>query len=244
MSFFRLLSAARARLVLRPATHRRGPEQESGKVELDPAEEFQKVQRGLRRLSLASDRSAGLLDGMVNRLDEIQQTLLEMRRPAQRAVSLEEAALLHVLDRLDLALEAPQLSVAALSTIESARNELLAAVRWEAVAVLGARPDGTGIRIADLIDPEKLGARGEFDSDARGESDSGAHAESDSAAHADSEARGGPGPGGVARAPAAEARIERVLEQGYRRPDGSLLRPAVVVAARVAEPPLNRHDSA
>jgi hypothetical protein len=58
--------------------------------EIDVPEEFQKVQRGLRRLSLASDRGGELLQAVSTRLDEMQQVLLRISRPQQVALTLDE----------------------------------------------------------------------------------------------------------------------------------------------------------
>lgn len=160
--------------------------------ELDVAEEFQKLQRGLRRLSLASDRSGEILQAVSARLDDIQQRLLQANRPARIAVALEEADVLRVLDQLDRAGSLTELPGAARELMTAAKNVLLQAAGWQPIAVTGAKPEGVDLRIAEFI----------------GEPVTNGH---------------------------HNARIDRILEQGYRRADGSLLRPGVVIAA--ASPP-------
>lgn len=155
---------------------------------LDPAEEFQKLQRGLRRLSLSSDRSSEILQAVSSRIDELQQSILKLSRPHEVALGLEEREVLGILDQLDRAAAIPDLPEAARPPIEAAKATLLASARWQVIALMGANPEGTDIRIA-----EYLGASNED-------------------GHAD-------------------VRIHRILEQGYRRADGSLLRPSVVIAA-------------
>lgn len=170
---------------------------------VDTAEEFQKVHRGLRRLNLASDRNAALLEAVGARVDAIQQALLKTSQPQQSAVALDEAQLLGILDRLDRVAGVPGLPPAAGSWIDDARGVLLERADWAAVALPGAAPDGVDIRITELVgDADDAGDAGGAAGDARG-----------------------------------RAVIHRVLEQGYRRADGTLLRPAVVVAAA------HRHDS-
>lgn len=154
--------------------------------EVDLAEELQKLHRGLRRLSLASDRSSEMLQAVSARLDDIQQRFLQMSRPARVGITLEEATVLRVLDQLDFVSSAMEPG-AALERIGSARSTLLQAAGWQPLAVPGARPEGIDIRIAERI----------------GEPAGNGH---------------------------DEVRIVRVLEQGYRRADGSLLRPGVVIA--------------
>lgn len=154
---------------------------------VDVGEEFQKVQRSLRRLSMASDRSAETLQNVSTRMDEMQQRLLQMSRPARAGVPLAEGELLRVLDQLERAASLVGTD-AALEPLAAARDALLAASGWQAVAVTGAPPVGTAIRIAEVAP-------------------------------------------GVSAGSGDDMRIARVLEQGYRRSDGSLLRPAVIIAA-------------
>jgi hypothetical protein len=158
----------------------------------DVGEEFQKVQRSLRRLSMASDRSGELLQNVSTRLDEMQQRLLSMSRPARASVSLGEEEVLRVLDQLERAASIIEHGTAALEPVISACDALLLASGWQRVAVAGARPEGTAIRIAEVTP-------------------------------------------GVA-AGGGDVRISRIIEQGYRRSDGSLLRPAVVIAAPAGSP--------
>ncbi len=159
--------------------------------ELDVAEEFKMLQRGLRRLSLASDRSGEILQAVSTRLDDIQQRLLQMSRPARIGVTLEEADVLHVLDQLDRAEGVAEMSDTARQLMKGAKNALLRAAGWQPIAAAGAKPEGVDLRIAELI--------------------------------------GEPSPDGH-----QNVRIHRILEQGYRRADGSLLRPGVVIAARAS----------
>jgi molecular chaperone GrpE (heat shock protein) len=158
-------------------------------------EEFQKVQRSLRRLSMASDRSGEILQTVSTRLDEMQQRLLQMSRPARAGVSLEEADVLRVLDQLERAASMIDGPVPSLEPLSAARDGLLRAAGWQPVALRGARAEGTAIRIAEVAEGAPPG-------------------------HED-------------------VRIGRVLEQGYRRADGSLLRPAVVIAAPAGSPTLS-----
>jgi hypothetical protein len=157
-------------------------------AELDASGEFQKVQRGLRRLSLASDRSGEILQAVSTRLDEMQQILLRMSRPQQVALTMGETELLGVLDQLDRAAGMTDLPALARDLVEGAKSVLLSAAEWQPIAVTGAKPEDVGIRIAESI----------------GESVTNGH---------------------------ADVRIHRILEQGYRRADGTLLRPGIVIAA-------------
>ena len=157
-------------------------------AELDVAEEFQKLHRGLRRLSLASDRGGEILQAVSARLDEMQQRLLQIGRPQRVAVALEETDLLRVLDQLDRAAGLAELAAPACELVAGAKDALVQAAAWQPIAVTGVKPEGVGIRIAEFI----------------GES--------------------------AVNSP-TEARIHRILQQGYRRADGTLLRPAIVIAA-------------
>jgi molecular chaperone GrpE (heat shock protein) len=165
-------------------------QQAPSEPKLDVAEEFQKLQRGLRRLSLASDRSGELLQAVSARLDEMQQRLLQMSRPQPVALTLNESDLLRVLDQLDRAAGIAELPDPARELMEGAKSALLQAAGWQPTAMTGAKPEGIGIRIAEVIG----------DSTANGQGD---------------------------------ALIHRILEQGYRRADGTLLRPGIVIAASV-----------
>jgi hypothetical protein len=168
--------------------------QASPEPELDVAEEFQKVQRGLRRLSLASDRGAEMLQAVSTRLDEMQQVLLKISRPQQVALTLDETELLRILDQLDRAAGMADLPALARGLVEGAKSHLVSGAGWQPTAIAGAKPEGVGIRIAESV----------------GESQGNGH---------------------------ADVRIHRILEQGYRRPDGTLLRPGIVIAATA--PPSN-----
>src|SRR5260370_11331755 len=76
-------------------------DQSSVEPALDPVEEFVKIQRGLRRLSLASDRSGEILQAVATRLDEMQPTIPNQDRPQQAALVLDEAPVLNLLAQLD-----------------------------------------------------------------------------------------------------------------------------------------------
>jgi len=154
---------------------------------LDPAEEFVKIQRGLRRLSLASDRSGEILQAVATRLDEVQQTILNQNRPLQAALILDEAQLLNILDQLDRLASIPDLPAVAGPLVQEAKTALLGRARWQPVALTGSAPGGADIRIAEFI--------GEPEAEGR-----------------------------------ADIRIHRILQQGYRRADGTLLRSGVVIA--------------
>jgi hypothetical protein len=155
---------------------------------LNPADEFLKIQRSLRRLSLASDRSGEILHTVSGALDEVRQALLRMNRPQQTALTLDEAQLLNILDRLDQLARVPDVPAAARSLNAEAITALLAGARWQPVAFIGAKPVGSDIRVAEFIGDTQV-------------------------------------PGH------ADAIIHQVIEQGYRRCDGTLLRPGVVIAA-------------
>lgn len=189
---------------------------ETGEPPVDTAEELQKIHRGLRRLSLAADRNAALLEAVGVRVDGIQQTLLKTSQPQQSAVSLDEAQLLRILDQLDRLAAVPGLPPAAGTWIDDVRSVLLERADWTAVALPGAAPDGVDIRITEVVD--RTGDANDL-GDAPGKDDAGAAGGAGGAA------------GRIDGNRRAQAVIHRVLEQGYRRADGTLLRPAVVVAA-------------
>lgn len=152
--------------------------------EIDTAEEFAKIQRGMRRLSLASDRSGEMLQAVASRLDEVKQAMLTLHRsPPQAALTLDESQLLHLLDQLDRFAGVPDMPPAAGPQLHEVKSALLSRARWLPVALIGAAPGGADIRIAEFI----------------GEPDT-------------------------------QVRIHRILQQGYRRADGTLLRPGVVIA--------------
>ncbi len=166
----------------------------SAAPDLDPAEEFQSIQRGLRRLSLASDRSGQMLEAVAVRVDEVQQLIIEGGRQPEVALALDEADLLDLLDRLDRMAELPDLPRLARSLLAEMTDALLAMARWRPVARAGSRPEGSDIRIAEYLGEATL-------------------------------------------AGTPDVRIFRVLEQGYRRADGTLLRPGVVVASATGTDP-------
>jgi|SRR5271165_4744250 len=173
----------------RPAFWRRcRSDPDPARAAFDPADEFQKIQRSLRRLSLSSDRSGEILQVVSSRIDELQQSLLKLSRPQQVVLGLEEHELLGILDQLDRAAAVPDLPEAARALIDASKSALLSGARWQAIALMGANPKGADVRIAEFL----------------GESNGNGH---------------------------ADVCIYRILEQGYRRADGSLLRPGVVIAA-------------
>lgn len=154
----------------------------------DTAEEFAKIQRGMRRLSLASDRSGELLQAVAGRLDEVKQTLLTLNRPQQAALSLDEPQLLNILDQLDRLTNIPDVPSATGPLVHEIKAALLSRARWLTVALVGNAPSGADIRIAEFV----------------GE-------------------------------PQTDVKIHQILEQGYRRADGTLLRPAVVIAGAATQ---------
>jgi molecular chaperone GrpE (heat shock protein) len=197
MSLLKLFAAWFARLValFRPRSRALSAAVPGSLTAVDAAEEFAKLQRGLRRLSLASDRSGELIDGVAARLDEIRQTLEQMRRPPQVALSLKESDLLQMLDQLHRAAAAGELPAAARAAIEAVQSTLLAGAGWTRVTAPGARAEDTAVRIAEFV-------------------------------------------GEMPDNPGVDIRVHRVLEQGYRRADGALLRPGVVIAAAASAPAL------
>ena len=148
-------------------------------------EEFAKLQRGLRRLSLAHEQHGEQLQGVAARLQDLDQNVMRLALRGAREVAIDEDTWLRCLDRLDRSLRLPGLPEAARESLRDLHETLCSAAGWRAVANLGAAPEGVHLRIAEaLTDPG-----------------------------------------------AASYRIRHILEQGYLRPDGSPVRPAVVVVA-------------
>ena len=148
-------------------------------------EEFAKLQRGLRRLSLAHEQHGEQLQGVAARLQDLDQNVMRLALRGAREVTIDEDTWLRCLDRLDRSLRVPGLPEAAGESLRALHEALCSAAGWRAVAILGAAPEGVHLRIAEAL----------------------------------------PDPG------AASYRIRHILEQGYLRPDGGAVRPAVVVVA-------------
>src|SRR5260370_9753051 len=115
-------------------------DQSSVEPALDPVEEFVKIQRGLRRLSLASDRSGEILQAVATPLDEMQQTILNQDRPQQAALVLEEAQLLNLLDQLDRLASIPDLPPVAAAVVQEAKAALLGRAPWRPVHLPRSAP--------------------------------------------------------------------------------------------------------
>ncbi|MGH7418966.1 MAG: hypothetical protein ACREKB_14430 [Candidatus Rokuibacteriota bacterium] len=164
-------------------------------------DEFAKLQRGLRRLSLAHEQHGEQLQGVAARLQDLDQNVMRLTLRGAREVAIDEDTWLRCLDRLEWSLRVPGLPEAAGESLRAIHETLLSAAGWRAVAMVGAAPEGVHLRIAEVL----------------------------------------PDPG------AASYRIRYILEQGYLRPNGGAVRPAVVVvvgprggsgaAPLAAEPP-------
>jgi len=148
-------------------------------------DEFAKLQRGLRRLSLADEQHGEQLQGVAARLQDLDQNLMRLALRGAREITIDEDTWLRCLDRLERSLRVPGLPEAAGESLRALHEALCSAAGWRAVAILGAAPEGVHLRIAEVL----------------------------------------PDPG------AASYRIRHILEQGYLRPDGGAVRPAVVVVA-------------
>ena len=148
-------------------------------------DEFAKLQRGLRRLSLAHEQHGEQLQGVAARLQDLDQNVMRLALRGAREVAIDEDTWLRCLDRLDRSLRVPGLPEAAGESLRALLEALCSAAGWRAVAILGAAPEGVHLRIAEVL----------------------------------------PDPG------AASYQIRHILEQGYLRPDGGAVRPAVVVVA-------------
>lgn len=154
-------------------------------------EEFAKVQRGLRRLSLAHDQHGEQLQEVAARLQDLDQNVMRLALRGAREITIDEDTWLHCLDRLDRSLRVPGLPEAAGESLRALHEALCSAAGWRAVATVGAAPEGVHLRIAEAL----------------------------------------PDPG------AASYRIRHILEQGYLRPDGGVVRPAVVVVGGPKQDP-------
>ncbi|MGQ0594585.1 MAG: hypothetical protein ACT4QB_18705 [Gammaproteobacteria bacterium] len=148
-------------------------------------DEFAKLQRGLRRLSLAHEQHGEQLQGVAARLQDLDQNVMRLTLRGAREVAIDEDTWLRCLDRLKWSLRVPGLPEAAGESLRAIHETLLSAAGWRAVAMVGATPEGVHLRIAEVL----------------------------------------PDPG------ATSYRIRHILEQGYLRPNGSAVRPAVVVVA-------------
>jgi hypothetical protein len=158
---------------------------EAKSIEAKIIDEFAKLQRGLRRLSLAQEQHGEQLQGVAARLQDLDQNVMRLALGGAREVTIDEDTWLRCLDRLDRSLRVPGLPEAAGESLRALHQALCSAAGWRAVGNLGAAAEGVHLRIAEVL----------------------------------------PDPG------AASYRIRHILEQGYLRPDGSAVRPAVVVVA-------------
>ncbi|MGH8574328.1 MAG: hypothetical protein ACREX8_17390, partial [Gammaproteobacteria bacterium] len=169
-----------------PAATPSGPSPTEAKnIDAKIIEEFAKLQRGLRRLSLAHEQHGEQLQGVAARLQDLDQNVMRLALRGAREVTIDEDTWLRCLDRLDRSLRVPGLPQAAGESLRALHEALCSATGWRAVAILGAAPEGLHLRIAEVL----------------------------------------PDPG------AASYRIRHILEQGYLRPDGGAVRPAVVIVA-------------
>jgi len=154
-------------------------------IEAKIIDELARLQRGLRRLSLAHEQHGEQLQAVAARLQDLDQNVMRLALRGAREVIIDEDTWLHCLDRLDRSLRVPGLPEAVGESLRALHEALCSAAGWRAVAILGAAPEGVHLRIAEAL----------------------------------------PDPG------AASYRIRHILEQGYLRPDGGAVRPAVVVVA-------------
>ena len=154
-------------------------------IEAKIIDELAKLQRGLRRLSLAHQQHGEQLQGVAARLQDLDQNVMRLALRGAREVTIDEDTWLDCLDRVDRSLRVPGLPEAAGESLRALHEALCSAAGWRAVAMLGAAPEGVHLRIAEVLpDPD-----------------------------------------------ATSYRIRHILEQGYLRPDGGAVRPAVVVVA-------------
>ncbi len=148
-------------------------------------EELAKLQRGLRRLSLANEQHGELMQGIAARLQDLDQNVMRLALRSARDITLDEDTVLRCLDGLEKSRTLPGLPEAARLSLRALHDSLCSAAGWRAVATLGAAPEGVHLRVTEVL----------------------------------------------AYPGAASFVIYHILEQGYIRPDGSPVRPAVVVAA-------------
>lgn len=154
-------------------------------IEAKIIDELAKLQRGLRRLSLAHEQHGEQLQGVAARLQDLDQNVMRLALRGAREVAIDEDTWLRCLDRLEWSLRVPGLPEAAGESLRALHEALCSAAGWRAVANLGAAPEGVHLRIAEVLpDPD-----------------------------------------------ATSYRIRHIIEQGYLRPDGGAVRPAVVVVA-------------
>ena len=120
-------------------------------------EEFAKLQRGLRRLSLAHEQHGEQLQGVAARLQDLDQNVMRLALRGAREVTIDEDTWLRCLDRLDRSLRVPGLPEAAGESLRALHEALCSAAGWRAVAILGAAPEGVHLRIAEVTARSRRG---------------------------------------------------------------------------------------
>jgi hypothetical protein len=117
---------------------------------VDLAEELTKLQRGLRRISLANDRNTELLGGLGQGFQELNQAVLKLGVTKSEA-QLSDAQLLDCLDRLDKVLDGSGIADAVRDSLRSVQRILVDAAGWRIVAVVGGSPDGVHLRVVETL---------------------------------------------------------------------------------------------
>ncbi len=129
-------------------------------VEAKVLEELAKLQRGLRRLSLAHEQHGEQLQGVAARLQDLDQNVMRLTLRGAREIAIDEDTWLRCLDRLEWSLRVPGLPEAAGESLRAIHETLLSAAGWRAVAMVGAAPEGVHLRIAEVLpDPGAVSYR-------------------------------------------------------------------------------------
>jgi hypothetical protein len=114
-------------------------------------EELAKLQRGLRRLTLAHEQHGEQLQRVAARLQDLDQNVMRLALRGAREVTIDEDTWLRCLDRLERCLRVPALPEAAGESLRVLHEALCSAAGWRAVANLGAAPEGVHLRIAEAL---------------------------------------------------------------------------------------------
>ncbi|MGH8574096.1 MAG: hypothetical protein ACREX8_16205, partial [Gammaproteobacteria bacterium] len=90
-------------------------------------DELAKLQRGLRRLSLAHEQHGEQLQGVAARLQDLDQNVMRLALRGAREVAIDEDTWLRCLDRLDRSLRVPGLPEAAGESLRALHEALCSA---------------------------------------------------------------------------------------------------------------------